>query len=414
MITPRPIKHNSGPIIQYSASPQREPIILHVDMDAFFASVEQKERPWLAGKPVIVGGDPKKRCGVVSAASYAAREYGIKAGMSLFAARRLCPHAVFLIGIHGDKYEYVSSRLVKIFRQFTPQVEPYSIDEAFLDITGCERLFGPPLELGRKLKEKIKEELGLSCSVGIASSKLLAKLASSLNKPDGLTVIPKDKIKETLDPLEVSELCGIGHRTAKVLSHLGIHTAGELASYPVEVLKGKFGIVGEWLHFMANGIDCSPVISCSIPDKSMGHSRTLPEDIDDPRQIASILLGLSSLVARRLRKGGFKGRTVTLRLRYSDFFSLTRSETIPRPTDSEHVIFKVALKLALGLVSGIRKVRLLGVSVSQLKREEESLQTFLPLIEYRDKREEVYSAMDKIRDKFGEESVRWGGATIFA
>ncbi|MFH1334902.1 MAG: hypothetical protein ABII96_00135 [Candidatus Zixiibacteriota bacterium] len=165
---------------------------------------------------------------------------------------------------------------------------------------------------------------------------------------------------------------------------------------------------------MANGIDCSPVISCSIPDKSMGHSRTLPEDIDDPRQIASILLSLSSMVTRRLRKGGFKGRTVTLRLRYSDFFSLTRSETIPRPTDSEHVIFKVAPKLALGLVSGIRKVRLLGVSVSQLKREEESLQTFLPLIEYRDKREEVYSAMDKIRDKFGEESVRWGGATIFA
>ena len=412
MITPRPIKHSSGPIIQYSASSQREPVILHVDMDAFFASVEQKERPWLAGKPVIVGGDPKKRCGVVSAASYAAREYGIRAGMSLFAARRLCPQAVFLIGIHGDKYEYVSSRLVKIFRQFTPQVEPYSIDEAFLDITGCERLFGPPLALGKKLKEKVREELGLSCSVGIAPSKLLAKLASSLNKPDGLTVIPREKIKETLDPLEVSDLCGIGHKTAKVLSSLGIHTAGELASYPVGVLKEKFGIVGEWLHLMANGIDCSPVIPGSVPDKSMGHSRTLPQDIDDPQQIGSILLWLSSLVARRLRQGGFKGRTITLRMRYSDFFSLTRSETIPRPTDSEHVIFKVALKLALGLVSGIRKVRLLGVSVSQLKREEESLQIPLPLVEYRDKREEVYWAMDQIRDKFGEESVRWGGAAV--
>lgn len=423
MIAPRPMKHNAGEIIKYSVSPKTneslfpdypgEPVILHVDMDAFFASVEQKERPWLAGKPVIVGGDPQKRCGVVSAASYAAREYGIKAGMSLFATRRLCPHAVFLIGIHGEKYEYVSSRLVKIFRQFTPRVEPYSIDEAFLDITGCERLFGPPAELGRKLKEKVKRELGLSCSVGIAPSKLLAKLASSLNKPDGLTVIPKEKIKAILNPLDVTELCGIGRSTAKVLSHLGIHTAGELASYPVEVLKRKFGIVGEWLHFMANGIDCSPVISGAVPDKSMGHSRTLPADIDDPKQIASVLLGLSSLVARRLRKGGFLGRTITLRLRYSDFFSLTRSETIPQPTDSEHAIFHVAFKLALGLVSGVRKIRLLGVSVSQLIRDEKPLQIPLPLAEYRDKREEIYSVMDRIRDKFGEEAIRWGGVTVF-
>jgi DNA polymerase-4 len=164
---------------------------------------------------------------------------------------------------------------------------------------------------------------------------------------------------------------------------------------------------------MANGIDCSPVISGAVPDKSMGHSRTLPEDIDDPKQIASILLGLSSLVARRLRKGGFMGRTITLRLRYSDFFSLTRSETIPHPTDSEHAIFKVALKLALGLVSGIRKIRLLGVSVSQLIRDEKPLQIPLPLVEYRDKKEEIYSVMDRIRDKFGEESVRWGGAIVF-
>lgn len=393
---------------------KKEPVILHVDMDAFFASVEQKERPWLMGRPIVVGGDPQKRRGVVSAASYPAREYGIKAGMPLVTAKRLCPHAVFLMGGDIEKYEEISSRLVKIFYQFTPQVEPYSIDEAFLDVTGCERLFGPPVELAKKLKEKIRRELGLPCSVGIASNKLLAKLASSLNKPDGLTLIPQDKIREILYPLQVTELCGIGDKTAKVLSNLGIHTVGELASYPVEILKIKFGRIGEWLHLIANGIDYSPVISPGIPEKSMGHSRTLPKDIDRPEEIAGVLLSLSSMVARRLRRGGFVGRTITLKLRYSDFVNLTRSETIPRPTDSEHTIYHVALKLALGLISGIRKVRLLGVSVSHLAKDVRSLQTSLPLVEYMDRREKVYSVIDKIRDEFGEDSIRWAGGTVFA
>lgn len=394
---------------------RKEPVILHVDMDAFFASVEQKERPWLVGKPVVVGGDPQKRHGVVTAASYAAREYGIKAGMPLFTAKRLCPHAIFLIGTDQDKYEYISSRLLRIFYQFTPEVEPYSIDEAFLDITGCERLFGPPVQLAEKLKEEIKKQLGLSCSVGIASSKLLSKLASSLNKPDGLTLIPKDKIKKILSPLEVTKLCGIGGKTARILFSLGIHTLGELASYPVEVLKGKFGKNGEWLHLVANGIDPANggVISQTIPEKSMGHERTLPQDIADPEQISSVLLALCGMVARRLRGKGFVGRTITLRVRYSDFVSLTRSETIAHPTDSEHIIFRIAQKLALGVASGIRRVRLLGVSVSQLTKDGQSQQISLPFVEYIDKRKKIYSVMDKIRDKFGEESIRWAGATTF-
>jgi len=391
----------------------KEPVILHVDMDAFFASVEQKERPWLVGKPVVVGGDPQKRHGVVAAASYAAREYGIKAGMPLFTARRLCPHAIFLIGRHQDKYEYISSRLVRIFYQFTPQVEPYSIDEAFLDITSCEKLFGPPLQLAMKLKEKIKKQLGLSCSVGIAPNKLLAKLASSLNKPDGLTFIPKDKVKEILSPLEVAKLCGIGDKTAKILSSLGIHTLGELGSYPVEVLKRKFGKNGEWLHLVANGIDHSPVISQAPPERSMGHERTLPQDISEPEQISSVLLALCGMVARRLRAKRFVGGTITLRVRYSDFVSLTRSETIARPTNSEHVILKVAQKLALGVESGIRRVRLLGVSVSHLTKDGQSQQTSLPFVEYIEKRKKVYSVMDRIRDKFGEGSIRWAGAASF-
>jgi DNA polymerase-4 len=424
MITPKPIRHKSEGIINCLVSsktdgvqlqyPRREPVILHVDMDAFFASVEQRDRPWLEGKPVVVGGDPEKRQGVVTAASYAARKYGIKAGMPLLTARRRCPHAIFLIGTYGDKYEYVSSRVMRIFHQFTPEVEPYSIDEAFLDITGCERLFGPPVQLARKLKEKIKRQLGLPCSVGIAPNKLLAKLASSLNKPDGLTLIPPDRVKEILTPLEVTKLCGIGANTTRALFSLGIHTLGELASYPVEILKRKFGKSGEWLHFAANGIDHSPVLSRAIPEKSMGHGRTLPEDISHPEEINSVLLGLCGMVARRLRAKGFVGRTITLRVRYSDFLSFSRSETIALPTDSEHAILKVAGKLARDIESGIREVRLLGVSVSHLTKDELSLQTSLPLAEYMDRRKEAYLVMDKIRDKFGEESIRWGGATVFA
>jgi DNA polymerase-4 len=424
----------------------KERIILHVDMDAFFASVEQKERPWLEGKPVIVGGDPQKRRGVVSAASYPAREYGVRAGMPLILARKLCPHATFIILTDMEKYSYISSQLVKIFYHFTPAVEPFSIDEAFLDITGCQRhesygscqrLFGMPCQpevwvkrLAQKLKNEIKSELRLSCSVGIAPNKLLAKLASSLNKPDGLTIISKDNMKNILYPLNVGKLWGIGEKTSKVLSKFGIRTVGDLASFPVEVLKNKFGKVGEHLHLIANGEDDSSVLIEPLLEKSMGHEHTLPKDTNDKDEIFSVLLSLSSMVARRLRHKRFQGRTISLKLRYSDFVTLTRFETIPKPTDSEHEIYQVAKKLALnqhgsGLASGpnlgIRKVRLLGVSVSNLIKDIFSLQISLPFPEYYDKngsttltiKREVYSVMDKIKDKFGEDSVTWGKSLIF-
>jgi DNA polymerase-4 len=390
-------------------SPRRETVILHVDMDAFFASVEQKERPWLEGKPVVVVGDPEKRHGVVTAASYAARHYGIKAGMSLMDAKHLCPHAIFLVGCYGGKYEYIASRLREIFYRFTPAVEPYSIDEAFLDITGCQRLFGSPVELGAKLKRTVKKTLGLSCSVGIAPNKLLAKLASSLDKPDGLMVISPDHIKNVLDQLEVTKLCGIGRRTARVLSNLGIHTLQELAAYPTEVLKGKFGIVGEWLHFAAQGIDHTPVFSEYIAEKSMGHERTLERDIGDPEEIGSVLLSLSAMVARRLRAKGTMGRTITLKIRHTDFATFVRSQTIPHPTDSEHDIAGVAFGLASQAGWGAG-VRLLGVSVSNLTDQQQCRQMLLPLTQYGDKRSSIYPVIDKIRDKFGEDSINWGGA----
>ena len=430
----------------------KERTILHVDMDAFFASVEQKEHRWLEGKPVIVGGDPQKRRGVVSAASYPARKYGVKAGMPLILARKLCPHATFIILTDMEKYSYISSQLVKIFYHFTPVVQPFSIDEAFLDITGCQRLFGKPYQIAQKLKNEIKNEVGLSCSVGIAPNKLLAKLASSLNKPDGLTIISKDKVKNTLYPLKVEKLWGIGEKTSKVLSKFGIRTLGDLASYPVEVLKNELGKAGEWLHLIANGVDDSPVFVKSPLEKSLGHEHTLPRDTSDPDEISSVLLSLSSMVARRLRQKRFQGRTITLKLRYSDFVTLTRSETIPKPTDSEHKIYQVAKNLALNqygsrlgsglkpqgtevvaqkscLDLGIRKARLFGVSVSNLVRDNFSFQISFPFPEYYDKngsttfilnevegltiKREVYSIMDKIKDRFGEDSVGWATSLIF-
>ncbi len=389
---------------------RKERVILHVDMDAFYASVEQKERPWLDGRAVVVGGDPQKRHGVVTAASYAARKYGVKAGMALATAKRLCPQGVFLLGSYEGKYEYVASRLRRIFYQFTPAVEPASIDEAFLDITGCRRIFGSPSQLALKLKKRIREELGISCSVGIAPNKLLAKLASSMNKPDGLTVIPPDEVRHTLEPLEVGKLCGIGDKTTNVLSSLGIHTLGELAAYPAEVLKGKFGKGGEWLHLAAQGIDHTPLFSEFIAEKSMSHERTLERDICDPGEIHSVLLALSGMVARRLREKGVMGRTVTVKVRFSDFVTLTRSETIPRPTDSEHKIAKVAEELVWGAGSAVRKIRLLGVGLSHLSEYGQSRQTFLQLAPYLDKRKQIYPVIDRIRDKFGERSINWAGA----
>jgi DNA polymerase-4 len=428
----------------------KERIILHIDMDAFFASVEQRERPWLEGKPVIVGGDPQKRHGVVSSASYPARKYGVKAGMPLLLARKLCPHATFIILRDVEKYNDIFSQLVEIFYHFTPVVEPFSIDEAFLDITGCQRLsrslgleIGAPyqsdvcsdglpsgwiLRLAKGLKSEVKKELGLSCSVGVAPNRLLAKLAASLNKPDGLTIISKDKVKNTLYPLDVGKLWGIGEKTSKVLSKFGIRTVGDLSSFPVEVLKNEFGKVGEWLHLIANGVDDSPVLLKPPLEKSMGHEHTLPKDTNDPDEISSVLFSLSSMVARRLRQKRFQGRTVTLKLRYSDFVTLTRSETIPKPTDSEHKIYQVAKGLVSYLDLGIRKARLLGVSVSNLVIDKFSLQTSLPFCEfctlrseYYDKngstsltiKREVYSVMDKIKDKFGEDSVRWATSLLF-
>ena len=319
--------------------------ILHLDMDAFFAAVEQHDNPRLKGKPVIVCGDPEGR-GVVSTASYEARPFGVKAGMPVAQAKRLCPQGVF---IKGDiqKYIKLSLQIIDILKTFTPLVEPYSIDESFLDVTGCEGLFGPPVGIAKLIKAEIRRKFDLTCSIGVAPNKLLAKMASDFQKPDGLVVIRQEDVPEKIWPLPVRALMGVGEKTEKVLHGLGIKTIGDLARYPVEPLEYRLGVVGKALHAMAWGIDNSPVRPSGLPIKSMSNEYTLPEDTTNQEILKAHIMRLSCEVGRRLRKNGYVGRTVNIKLRYHDFITITRSESLRDFTDSDKAICEKAWELFL-------------------------------------------------------------------
>jgi len=402
------------------------PIIAHIDMDAFFAAVEIRNNPKLRGKPVMVGGGIGSR-GVVSTCSYEARKYGVHSGMSAVKARRLCPHGIFIsAGLSG--YVYASACLQKIFEKFTPIVEPCSVDEAFMDITGAWRHHGGPVELVMAMKEEIARELHLTCSVGIAPSKYLAKMASGLNKPNGLTVMDRQKFREVFFPRPVDALWGVGASTKKSLAARGIHTVEELARARPDFLKGIFGKNGFGLSDMSRGIDDSRVLRYrEMPaDKSMSHETTLREDIRDPSIMKATVLWLSDKVARRMRRGEYIGRTISVKVRSSDFDTITRSHTINRPTDRCDIIFQQALRLIPKEYGLKKKVRLLGVRVSHLEKiagggecenesetndysDERSRQ--LDLME--DRQELVYyrltRAVDAIRDKYGEQSIKLAG-----
>lgn len=402
------------------------PIIAHVDMDAFFAAVEIRNNPKLKGLPVMVGGGVGQR-GVVSTCSYEARKYGVHSGMSTVKAKRLCPHGVFIsAGLGG--YVYASACLQKIFEKYTPIVEPCSVDEAFLDITGAYRPYGGPVELVLAMKQEIAEKLHLTCSVGISPSKYLAKMASGLNKPNGLTVMDQKKFKEVFYPRPVKELWGIGESTSRTLAGEGILTVGELAAARPEFLKRLFGINGYGLSDMSRGIDDSPLLRYrEMPnDKSMSHETTLREDIQDPSMIRGTILWLSDKVARRMRRGGYLGRTVSVKVRSSDFKTITRSHTITRPTDRCDVLFKTALGLVPKEYGMKIKVRLLGVRMSHLERvssgDEEDDRDFRPIqgnecggqLElitdvHEQHIRELTQAVDAIRDKYGEQSIKLAG-----
>jgi DNA polymerase-4 len=337
--------------------------ILHVDMDAFFASVELLERPELRGTPVIVG-HPGAR-GVVLSATYEARSFGVHSAMPMTRARRLCPHATIIPPGHG-KYSAVSRDVMEIFRAITPEVEPLSSDEAFLDVGGARRRLGSPAAIATLIRAQVAERHGITCSVGVAPSKFVAKLASRECKPDGLLVVPASEVVAFLHPLPVAALWGVGERTEQALVRLGIRTVGDLARVPVATLRREFGVAGERLAELAWGRDERPV-SAYVPDKSIGNEETFSHDVADPETIRRELLRLSERVAERLRAAGHVGRTVSVKLRRADFTTITRSRTLREPTDVAQEIYVVACELYASAGLERARLRLVGVRAENLR-----------------------------------------------
>jgi DNA polymerase-4 len=379
--------------------------ILHVDMDAFFVSVELLERPDLRGKPVVVGGRPDQR-GVVSAASYEARKFGIHSAMPLRTAGRLCPHAVFLDG-HHEKYSEWSDRVATILGQFSPIVEMVSIDEAYLDLAGTERLHGPPFAAADKLLRTITKNTGLPCSGGLATTRLVAKVASDQGKPRGLVWVAPGMEARFLAPLPILKIPGIGEVTERALRALGIETVEQLASHPQDKLEKIFGHWGTALFRKARGGDAYEFLIDAEP-KSISHNHTFGEDTEDLEEMESLLSHLSQKACKRLREAGLSVRTLTLTIRYAGFETYTRSRTMPEPVRLDSDIFAVFLKLFREHHDPKGKVRLLGVGLSGLSHGAEQLD--LLQAERREKMEKLTQAADKLRDKFGFGSVQFGGS----
>jgi DNA polymerase-4 len=375
-----------------------ERVILHVDLDAFFAAVEQRDRPELRGKPVIVGGGGPNQRGVVSAASYEARKFGVQSAMPLRTAGRLCPHGVFL-PVDGRKYQSVSREVMAILRRFTPQVQPISIDEAFLDVTGSQALFGNGEAIGRTIKTTIRAEVGLTASVGVGTTKLVAKIASELRKPDGLVVVPPGGEAAFLAPLPISRLWGVGGKTAEALRDFGVVTIGDLAGLPPDALVRRFGKHGAALVDRAHGRDPDPVAT-GDPAKSIGHEHTFDVDTADREVIERTLLGMADGVAWRLRASGLTAVTVTLKLRDSSFTTITRQTGLEVPADLTEPIYEAAVGLLRRELHG-QRIRLVGVTASNF-RDREQLALFG---EDDPRRRQTAEALDRIRRKYGERAV---------
>ncbi len=371
--------------------------ILHVDLDAFFAAVEQRDRPELRGRPVIVGGDPNAR-GVVSAASYEARRYGVRSAMPLRTAAALCPDGVFL-PVDFVRYRRASRQVMEILRRFTPLVEQISIDEAFLDVAGSEALFGSPDEIAHRIKADVRGEVGLTVSVGVASTKLVAKIASELRKPDGLVSVPAGHEAAFLAPLPIARLWGVGAQTRAALSEYGVVTIGDLAALPPELLVRRLGKHGGTLVERARGVDASPV-GGDMAAKSVSHEHTFDVDTSDPDVVERTLLALAEGVAVRLREGGVRGTTVQIKLRDSTFRTITRQRTLAQATDLADPIWQTALDLVRPELRG-KKIRLVGVGVHGLE-EPAQLNLFAG---DDDRRRRATEATDALRHRYGERVV---------
>ena len=376
-------------------------VVMHLDMNAFFASVEQQTNPELRGQPIAVIGSGRT---VVTTASYEARACGVKTGMNTWQARQACPQIIFVVG-DNRKYADTSTRIVAMMRDYTPLVEVFSIDEAFLDLTGSLRLYGSAERIAFLLKARIRHEFGLTCSIGIAPNKLLAKLASERKKPDGLTIIAPEQVATVLEGLPVKELCGIGRKVEQQLADLNIFTCGQLGCYPVEVLKRRFGVVGERLGRMGRGIDDAPVVPPEEEQavKSVGHSMTLAHDVTGRQALCKYLLQLSEMVGSRARRYGVAGKTVHLTLRYGDFTTVGRQQTRTSPTNQSEAIYRDALAI-LDSFELDRPVRLLGVRITALTHHADQL----PLFEQERKAALATAAMDDVNQRFGAFTVTYG------
>ena len=392
-----------GPLEEPSAD--AVPSILHVDMDAFFVSVELLERPELRGKPVIVGGQKDQR-GVVSAASYEARKYGVHSAMPLRTAGRLCPNAIFLDG-HHEKYGQWSDRVASILVSFSPVVEMVSIDEAYLDLAGTERLHGPPLAAADKLLRTIRQSTELPCSAGLATTRLTAKVASDQAKPSGLVWVPPGGEARFLAPLPVRKIPGIGEVTERALGALGIETVEQLAAVPQEKLERIFGRWGEALYRKARGGDSYEFVIDAEP-KSISHNHTFGEDTDDVNEMATTLSHLSQRACKRLREAGLAARTLTLTIRYAGFETHTRAKTLAEPTQLDADIYAVFQELFRKHRDTKRRVRLLGVSLSGFTHGNAQLE--LLEAERREKLARLTKAADRLRDRFGFGKVQFGGS----
>ena len=374
-------------------------VILHVDMDAFYASVAELDHPEYKGKALVVGAGTR---GVVLSANYEARKFGIRAAMPVGRAKRMAPHAIFIAPEH-HRYSEISERVMAIFHSYTPLVEPISLDEAFLDVTGSQKLFGTGREIAAKIREQVEKEEGITCSVGLAQSKFIAKLASQHCKPNGMLEIKPDRILEFLHPLPVRAIWGVGPKTAESLERLGLHTVSDIAHTPRATLIRALGdATGASLYELAWGRDYRDVIP-DEPEKSIGNEETFSEDLDNPEEILREYLRLCERATSRLRDKGLFAKTISIKVRFGDFSTINRSKTLPLPIDSTHDVYEVVKGLYEALRIDRARLRLVGVSLENLS---EGAPVQMILGEREKGWREAEGAMDKARERFGHGSVR--------
>ena len=382
-------------------------VILHIDMDAFYASVEQMDNPALRGSPVIVGGISNR--GVVSAASYEAREFGVRSAMPIFKAKQRCPEGVYL-PVRMNRYQEVSRQVMEILKRFSPLVEQVSIDEAYMDISGVDKLLGLPRDIGLEVKRRIKETTSLTCSIGIAPNKFLAKIASDLEKPDGLTIISPEKVPRFIQRLPIEKVPGVGNKALQTLHKMRVLTLGDVRKLGERELCERTGKFGERLLKLSRGIDETPVVP-HVASKSISTERTLSEDTNDREILKKKLMIQSEMVGKRAREKGVKGTTVTLKLKRADFTQMTRRVTMEEATNSTNTIYEQGLKL-LAQVKTSTKFRLIGIGLSNLVAVAD-IPKQLDLFRERDPHEKswenVERAMDAIKEKFGREAIKRGG-----